>query len=179
MAASYWQRFKTPEQRFLECFKKGKRNRCWNWKKTFVGKYGQHFSRGKVWLAHRFAYTFFKGPIPKGLLVCHKCDNPRCVNPNHLWIGTYLDNKHDCMKKKRHAFGNRHPARSKKYGAAFRLRLSGTNNSNASLTDSKVRQILKLHKEGKTQVFLAKRYGVWTNTIANVVHRRNWRHVHI
>lgn len=51
--------------------------------------------------AHRFSYQQFKGKIPDGMIVCHSCDTPACVNPEHLWVGTYQDNSDDCHKKGR------------------------------------------------------------------------------
>lgn len=73
---------------------------CWHWTgpvdRAGYGR-GPH---GK--LAHRIFYQNFKGPIPKGLFACHTCDNPICVNPAHLWLGTPKDNMHDASRKKRH-----------------------------------------------------------------------------
>jgi len=59
----------------------------------YIGNY--RFER-----AHRFSYKIYKGKIPKGLCVCHTCDNPKCVNPDHLWLGTVKENNQDCIKKK-------------------------------------------------------------------------------
>lgn len=63
--------------------------------------YGQFNAGGKQFRAHRFCYLTFIGPIPEGMFVCHSCDNPPCVNPDHLWIGTAKDNSDDKFKKGR------------------------------------------------------------------------------
>lgn len=75
---------------------------CWNYTayKNADG-YGRMRANGKKVLAHRFSYENKFGSIPSGLLVCHKCDNPSCVNPDHLFLGTDLDNVRDSIKKNR------------------------------------------------------------------------------
>lgn len=81
---------------------------CWTWNaaKTTTGRRTPQrgvFRIGpKLFLAHRAAYVLFVGEIPGGAVVCHKCDNPICVNPSHLFVGTQSDNIRDCVEKKRH-----------------------------------------------------------------------------
>lgn len=79
------------------------RNGCWEWRKartvTAVG-YGLLMVNGKRMLAHRYAYERFVGPIPAGHVICHKCDNPGCVNPEHLFVGTSRDNVDDMLQKR-------------------------------------------------------------------------------
>jgi hypothetical protein len=78
---------------------------CWEWQAAKLRRgYGQFGSgQGKrLILAHRMAWTLFVGKIPDGLCVLHKCDNPPCVNPNHLFLGTYKDNAEDMVAKNRH-----------------------------------------------------------------------------
>lgn len=75
---------------------------CWNWRKKWCDKegYGNFIIKKKKYRAHRIAYKLFKGEEPpKNLFVCHACDNPSCVNPDHLWLGTNQDNQLDRIKK--------------------------------------------------------------------------------
>lgn len=75
---------------------------CWEWTKgKNQGGYGQIKVRGKGMAAHRVSYQIFVGEIPDGMFVCHKCDNPSCCNPKHLFLGTATDNYHDCLSKGR------------------------------------------------------------------------------
>lgn len=75
---------------------------CWNWKGATVGfGYGHYWNGTKNVRAHRFVYEFAFGKIEDGLCICHKCDNPKCVNPLHLFAGTQSDNMKDCYAKKR------------------------------------------------------------------------------
>lgn len=87
--------------KFLQ--KVDKTDSCWLWrgaKHPYSGR-GQVSFRGKWQYAPRVSYTLFKGEIPKGMLVCHTCDNPSCVNPSHLWLGDKRSNSHDARKKGR------------------------------------------------------------------------------
>lgn len=78
-------------------------DQCWWWMPRPIGSgYGRFVIRYHIEeLAHRFSYQLARGPIPDGLFVCHHCDNPRCVNPAHLFVGTALDNNRDCVRKGR------------------------------------------------------------------------------
>lgn len=93
----------TPEQRFWAKVKKT--DYCWIWQgKATCGKsrkYGQFSIKNKSVEVHRFSWQLANGPIPKGMNILHKCDNPICVNPDHLFIGTNLDNIKDKMAKGR------------------------------------------------------------------------------
>lgn len=76
---------------------------CWNWTAAKNRKgYGQIRIKGRLWIAHRLSYTLAKSEIPEGFHVLHSCDNPSCVNPDHLSIGTNQDNVDDKMAKRRH-----------------------------------------------------------------------------
>ena len=90
-------------QRFLDKILKDPKTGCWNWqgsKNQKRGAYGRFRVDGKCWLAHRFSYFLFKGD-PEGKYVCHHCDNPSCVNPEHLFLGTQRDNMRDMTEKGR------------------------------------------------------------------------------
>lgn len=76
---------------------------CWIWTATRNAKgYGHFFIDGDMYRANRVAFEMATGRYPGALVVCHRCDNPSCVNPEHLWLGTHQDNIRDCHAKGRH-----------------------------------------------------------------------------
>jgi len=90
-------------ERFLSSIDKS--GNCWLWTGTMGGKkenmYGVLKMNRKTFRSHRFSYEYYKGKIPEGMFVCHTCDNPPCVNPDHLFIGTQSDNMRDMLTKGR------------------------------------------------------------------------------
>ena len=83
-------------------------NGCWEWnKRPDIHGYGDLDWRGKRYKAHRFSYEKHFGPIPDGARICHKCDNPKCVNPDHLFAGTQKENIRDCVEKGRNCRGEK------------------------------------------------------------------------
>lgn len=116
--------------------------------------YGAFGDGKKKVLAHRYIWEQQFGPIPKGMCVCHKCDNPPCINIDHLFLGTQRDNLADRDKKGRTAKGER--------------------NGGAKLTEKQVR---KIKDSLFTTSFLAKEYGVCPNTIRNIKRGKRWKHL--
>ena len=119
--------------------------------------YGYVQTSGKLKRAHRVAFERANGPIPEGKWVLHRCDNPKCVNPAHLFLGDNRSNVDDKVAKGRHAFGER--------------------NGRANLTEADIRQIRFDYALGERQVDLAKRYGVHQTHISLIVTRKEWAHV--
>ena len=96
-----WGKSGKRRRRFLKFVNMATPDECWNWVGSLKGNgYGQ-FNDGGPKYAHRVAYELFVGPVPEGKYVCHTCDNRRCVNPRHLWIGDQLLNLRDMMQKGR------------------------------------------------------------------------------
>lgn len=147
--------------------KSGGPDSCWEWQgsRSYQG-YGIISSRGKNFIVSRIVYAAVHGPIPTGLLVCHHCDNPPCGNPAHLFLGTTRDNSLDALHKGRlrgqYAPGTTHGR--------------GERNGLSKLTENDVRTIRALGVTVKLSV-LAKRFGVNTGTIHNVLTRTTWKHI--
>jgi hypothetical protein len=98
-----------PERFWSKVAKSAGPDACWLWTASLNNGYGAYsLSVGRNALAHRIAYEDAAGPIPQGAHVLHRCDNPRCVNPAHLFLGTHSDNVRDMVTKRRHARGETH-----------------------------------------------------------------------
>jgi hypothetical protein len=145
--------------------KVSKNGDCWNWTGAVNNKgYGQFHLKGKTVLAHRVSFEDFNGPIKEGMWVLHRCDNPRCVNPNHLFLGDASTNMQDCAAKGRLGFQ--------------RLPRRGEDHSGSKLTASQVVSIREIFRAGGvTQQDLAERFGISPSQVNNIVHRRHWREV--
>lgn len=104
-------KYKTLLEAFNSHVQRGQAHECWLATKSYdkTKDYGLVYYRSKKYKAHRVAYQLFVGPIPKGIEVCHRCDNRRCANPNHLFLGTHIDNMNDMVAKGRSA--NKHTKR--------------------------------------------------------------------
>ena len=115
----------TPQQRFDKKYLINETTDCWEWQNATnnIG-YGMfRWATGKMRTAHRVSYELFNGPIPDGMAVCHKCDNPKCVNPKHLWVGTLKQNAQDMVAKGRSGrgmFGYKHKLATCEHCGAIR-----------------------------------------------------------
>lgn len=152
------------EQRFWNKVSKYSPNGCWLWTAAISanGGYGLFWGfehRGEV--AHRAAWKLINGPIPDGMNLCHNCpggDNPACVNPAHLFLGTQSDNIQDCINK-----GRWNPHKP-----------LGETNQNHKLIETDIPVIRQLHAQGVTYRELGRRYGVSHHTIGAICRYEMW-----
>jgi hypothetical protein len=122
------------------------------------GKFG--IGNGRWTLAHRHSYERANGPIADGMLICHRCDNPSCVNPNHLFLGSHKNNAQDRDRKNR------------------RIALSGENHGRSKVTADEVRMLREL-AHGGTYSYraLGRKFGLNSKTASDIVNRVIWTHV--
>ena len=148
-------------ERFHEKWELDKESGCWVWTASTAGKgYGQIKIPGqrRNIYAHQLSYIIHYGEIPSGMMVCHTCDNPRCVKPSHLFLGTAKDNLQDMKLKGRH--------------------LNGAKNAKSKLTDEQVRAIHMLSREGLSQGKLGKTFGVSQGQIFRILKGYRWNHIY-
>lgn len=134
---------------------------CWSWLSVKRAGYGRLQFKNKFWQAHRLSWVLVNGPIPRRLCVCHHCDNRACVNPAHLFLGTYQDNAIDAANKGRH----KNPL------------FKGGKNAMAKLSANDVIEIRRRHANGEVQRTIAKDYPVSYKTISQICRRKRWRHI--
>lgn len=133
---------------------------CWEW--TAVRNadgYGRFQLYRKIVSSHRASYLMFCGPIPSGMVVMHTCDNPPCVNPAHLVLGTQLENVRDCAAKNR------------------RANLKGEAHGMAFLTEKIVNAIRDAVASGFSQAEMGRAFGIRKGLVCDLVSRRTWRHI--
>lgn len=144
-------------QRFEEKFIPVTESGCWIWTAAVTQRgYGRFGFKYKAVRAHRFSYEIYVGEIPEGMNVCHSCDIPECVNPNHLFLGTHTDNMVDMMHKGRQNF-------------SFK---NGEQHVNSKLTWDEVRAI---RASKNTQMEIAKEYNVSLSAINAIKTNKTWR----
>lgn len=189
-------------ERFWSRVDRGEINQCWIFRgvKRSTG-YGQIEIAGKNRLAHRVAWELAIGPIPRGMHVCHRCDNRPCVNPNHLFLGTHADNMADMVAKGRQASGDRNFARmhsdrmprgdrhgsrlhreSRPRGDQHPSRTHpeclkrGSSLPQAKLTESDVPAMRELRAAGLTYEEIGRRFGVTRTAASYAVRGVWWKH---
>ncbi len=144
-----------PIDRFNEKFVVDEVTHCWNWVAGKArGGYGMFWFEGKTMPAHRWAYNYWMGSIPLNQFVCHACDNPSCVNPNHLWTGTSMDNVSDMVLKIRQAKG-----------------------SKQGLSKLLEQQIKSIRSDKRLQKAIAKEFGIHQTQVSNIKTRKQWGHI--
>lgn len=155
---------------------------CWLWQSSVNPKgYGDFHAQKRTILAHRFAWIITRGPIPAGLYVCHHCDNPPCVNPDHLWVGTPADNQRDMALKGRSAKGERSGMRLHPERNPNRLYPGnsphGSKAHKAKLTEEDVLRIRELAGRGMPVNHIADMFPVSRRAIRAILDGKNWRHL--
>src|SRR5258708_37957730 len=141
-------------------------DQCWEWQGGgySTSPYGHAQYNNKDWGAHRLAYFLTFGEIPQGMFVCHKCDNPPCCNPSHLFLGTALDNSQDCISK----------GRQKIVPPPVTL---GEQSPHHILTEIQVREIKRLLALGVSQRKIAKLFGISQTNVGHINRGETWAHV--
>jgi hypothetical protein len=139
---------------------------CWVWQGRRWRDYGSwtfHVGEGKrrTVPAHRFAWELARGVIPEGMYVCHKCDNPPCCNPAHLFLGTHDDNMRDKAEKGRVRGGD----------------VRGERNPHSKLTADQVLEIRRRAAKRERQCNLAREFGITPQATWNIINRRVWKHI--
>jgi hypothetical protein len=183
-------RFKPVEPRFWARVDKKGPEDCWEWTATRAGKgYGVMSVNGRAQYAHRIS-LFLDGRLDLDSPLCalHRCDNPPCVNPAHLFAGTLSDNQQDAMAKGRMMFqtrpecylrGENHPAH--RWSAEARERIfqshRGERNRHAKLTEEDIVQIFKLRSTGMYLQDIADRFSVSRSNVCIILKRKAWRHL--
>lgn len=145
----------TDKERFNSSYEIVTESGCWIWMRSIdKDGYGIHYFNNKKESAHRKSYKLFKNEIPEKMLICHRCDNPSCVNPSHLFIGTAKDNAQDALKKKRNFIGSK--------------------NSRAILNE---KNVIEIRNSNLSIRQLSEKYCVSVNVIKYARKKSSWAHL--
>ncbi len=146
---------------------------CWLWKaaKTTHG-YGAVKIAGRVLFAHRVAYALINRSTPVDKLVCHSCDNPACINPLHLFLGSHADNSRDMRNKNRQAIGARNGTKTCPASIA-----RGDKHGRSILSSEQVANIKRLLSAGETCRKIGSMFGVGRSTVGEIKRGRTWTHI--
>ncbi len=139
---------------------------CWLWTRGVAAKMGyasvyvgRSRTGGRNAGGHRLAWAALHGAVPAGMCVCHRCDQPSCVNPDHLFLGSHRDNTRDMIRK------GRKPV------------LCGEKSPTAVRTESTVREVLRSHRGGEGPTSIARRMGMTLHAAKALIYGRKWRRV--
>lgn len=164
-----WQPLTNAATRFWRKVDRSGPAACWTWTgaltSTGYGNFG--VGNGRTVKSHRYVWELTHGPLPGGLQVCHHCDNPPCVNPSHLFLGTQADNMRDAATK----------GRTKGWTHGHGSGLRGERHGQSKLTEELVHDIRARVRAGESRKSIARSLGVVPSTIDNVVWGKTWRHV--
>lgn len=150
------------QERFWAKVNKREPNECWEWHGALdTNGYGKIRADGRLQVASHVSYKIYHGIIPDDLWVLHRCDNPRCVNPNHLFLGTHAQNMQDMVAK-----GRGKPKSS-----------PGESNPKAKLLTNDVVRIRERHGQGERVIDLAREYNVKALCISRIVNLVTWKHI--
>jgi len=148
----------TPAQRLLRGLKRDNKTGCLEWQRSCINQgYGEFYANGSRISTHRFAWQLANGPIPDGLFVLHECDNRKCCEISHLFLGDHDANMADMVKKGRQPIGSKNPK--------------------AKLTETDIPVIRAKLNNGFTRKHVAKEYGLTPEAIGNIARGDAWRHV--
>jgi len=137
-----------------------KTDTCWIWNSVrLTGNYGYFKYLGKYVRAHRMSYILANGHIPDNLLVLHTCDNPPCVNPEHLYLGTQKDNIKD------------------KFDRGRNPNVNGSKNPVSKLSENEVLKIRELNKEKYSNEIIAKMFSIDSSAVSLIINRKRWKHI--
>ncbi len=146
-------------RRFFAKIDSGKPADCWLWRApASTGRYGLFRLHGEKYLPHRIMYSVALGAFDPSLCVCHRCDNPRCVNPHHLFLGTHAENMVDMRNK----------------GRAARVGARGELSGRSKLTPE---QVLEIRADNRMQRQIAAAYGIDQSSVSLIKRRINWAHL--
>lgn len=151
-------KYENAQDAFLARLQPGAENDCWEWDGHINDSgYGIINYDHSLYRTHRLSWEIHHGPIPDGMFVCHTCDNRKCNNPAHLWLGTHADNQNDKIAKDRTPKGE----------------AAGP----AKLKESTVIEIKQMFREGVSRKDLANQFGVNLATIYDIIAGRTWKHI--
>lgn len=154
------------EERFWSKVDIRSADECWEWQGGLTASGYGNFSVGgknnpeyRQWPAHRYSWFITNGELPDSVVVCHRCDNRRCVNPNHLFLGKQAANMRDKVSKGRQAKGSSHGA--------------------SKVSEADIQVMVETYNGGKSQYNIAEMFGISQATVSHILRRELWRHVDV